>query len=138
MKPSPQSPSLRASHATHVRVTPFGALRHTAKRAFTLLEIMVVVVIIGIVATIAVTSLDLTGTSNEAKREATRVTLNRVASAVELYKIKNNDTPSFDRLISAKFLKKQPKDAWGGTLTIQQDGSVTAANTPVGKITSGE
>ncbi len=64
------------------------------RKAFTLVEILIVVILLGILATIAITSFaDLTGDAEE----NSRLTTERIAkSALQVYITENNAMPSAD------------------------------------------
>jgi general secretion pathway protein G len=61
-----------------------------AKRGFTLVEILIVVVILGILAAIVIPQ--FTGASTEAKESSLVSDLQSIRSQIELYKIQHNDT----------------------------------------------
>ncbi len=61
-----------------------------AKSGFTLVEILIVVVILGILAAIVIPQ--FTGASTEAKESALVSDLQSIRSQIELYKIQHNDT----------------------------------------------
>ena len=61
------------------------------KTGFTLVEILIVVVILGILAAIVVPQ--FTDASNEAKLASLRCDLQTLRSQIELYKIQHNDIP---------------------------------------------
>jgi general secretion pathway protein G len=62
-----------------------------AKRGFTLVEILIVVVILGILAAIVVPQ--FTQASTEAKGNSLRSNLQSIRSQIELYKVQHNDVP---------------------------------------------
>jgi len=62
-----------------------------AKRGFTLVEILIVVVILGILAAIVIPQ--FTEASTEAKTSSLCTDLQTMRSQIELYKIQHNDTP---------------------------------------------
>ena len=62
-----------------------------AKSGFTLVEILIVVVILGILAAIVIPQ--FTDASTEAKRSSLASDLQTVRSQIELYKIQHNDNP---------------------------------------------
>ena len=75
---------------------------------FTLIEVMVVVVILGILAALIVPN--VMGRSEKAKVDTTAITLNSVASAIDQYKLDNGKYPSIqDGGLEA--LIKQPASA---------------------------
>jgi type II secretion system protein G len=65
-----------------------------SQKGFTLVEILIVVVILGILAAIVIPQ--FTSASTEAKQSSLRSNLQTLRSQIELYKIKNNDTPPAD------------------------------------------
>ncbi len=62
-----------------------------AKRGFTLVEILIVVVILGILAAIVIPQ--FTQASTEAKVSSSLTSLQSLRSQIELYKIQHNDNP---------------------------------------------
>jgi len=62
-----------------------------AKSGFTLVEILIVVVILGILAAIVIPQ--FTDASTEAKRSSLMSNLQTIRSQIELYKIRNSDAP---------------------------------------------
>lgn len=116
------------------------------QKGFTLVELMVVVVILGILATLAVQTLG--DKTTDAKLNKAKADLRTIASALELYKIDNGDYPDADNPSSTAlnnplvptYLKKIPKgltysykyDAGTDTtytLSVTVEGqTVTAAN----------
>lgn len=100
----------------------FPSPRLDRKAAFTLLEIMLVIVIIGVVATIALTNLDVFNTTENAKRDATLVQIGQLANAVETYRLHTGKLPSaLTDLVSnpgienwrGPYQKRLPRDRWG-------------------------
>jgi general secretion pathway protein G len=60
-------------------------------RGFTLVEILIVVIILGILAAIVIPQ--FTNASNNARTSSVQSTLQSIRSQIELYKIQHNDTP---------------------------------------------
>lgn len=100
----------------------------TKQRGFTLIEIMVVVVIIGILGALIVPN--LIGRADEARVTAAKTDLRAIANALDLYRLDNFAYPATDQGLEALvskpagqpeapnwnpdgYLKKLPKDPWG-------------------------
>lgn len=97
--------------------------RRRARGGFTLVEMMVVIVIIGILATVLITQ--ISGKADRAKVEATRAIIEQVSNAVEMFKLDHNRYPErledlmrMPAYIDARkwppggYLKKAPRDGW--------------------------
>ncbi|MGE5279541.1 MAG: type II secretion system major pseudopilin GspG [Deltaproteobacteria bacterium] len=95
-------------------------MRH--KKGFTLIEIMLVVIILGVLAAMVVPR--LTGRSDEARRSVAKTDIDsNLALAIDLYEVDTGEFPSeLDDLTSAPasvsgwkgpYLKKAPTDPWG-------------------------
>lgn len=96
------------------------------KKAFTLMELMVVIIILGLLASFVLPS--LTGKSDEAKDKITCIEMENIAQAVKMYKIDNSSYPStsdgLSILIEKKYFEdgKLPKDSWGNNFVYTQNG----------------
>ena len=116
------------------------ALQRGAQQGFTLIEVMVVVVILGILAALIVPN--VMGRGEKAKVDTSKITLANVASALDQYKLDNNKYPNtqegLDALVnqpsSAKnwmaggYLKGgYPKDSWDNDLQYVAPGSAGRA-----------
>ncbi|MBI5406785.1 MAG: type II secretion system major pseudopilin GspG [Nitrospirae bacterium] len=105
-------------------------MKKTVKRndGFTLIEIMVVLIIIGLLAGIVVPK--LMGRTEEAKRTKTAVQIKNLQSSLDLYKLDSGVYPSTDQGLQALiekpavgeipnnwkeggYIDKIPKDPWG-------------------------
>jgi general secretion pathway protein G len=103
-----------------------GRLR--CRAGFTLIEIMVVIVILGLLAAIVVPK--LIGRTKEAKRTQTKVQIKSIQQALELFKLDNGFYPATDQGLETLvkmpesgrlprnyrkggYLDRVPKDAWG-------------------------
>jgi general secretion pathway protein G len=103
---------------------------HTKKsqlqRGFTLIEMMVVVLIIGVLAALIVPN--VLDRADDARATAARVDANNLAQALRLYKLDNQRYPSPEQGLQAlvskptvnpippnwrPYLDKLPKDPWG-------------------------
>ncbi len=88
-----------------------------ARKGFTLVEILIVVVILGILAAIVIPQ--FTNASSEAKQSSLRSNLQTLRSQIELYKIKNSDTPpvSLATLVTAGYIQAVPVNPYNGLAT---------------------
>jgi general secretion pathway protein G len=104
-------------------------LRSVVNRGFTLIEIMVVVVIMGILAALVVPK--LMGRTDDARITAARQDIATLMQALKLYKLDNQRYPSTEQGLQALvskpsggppangwkaggYIDKLPKDPWGG------------------------
>jgi len=114
-----------------------GADRLGGRAGFTLIEIMVVIVILGLLAAIVVPK--LIGRTEEAKRTQTRVQIKNIQQALELFKLDNGFYPSTEQglatLVKAPdsgrtaknyrkggYMDRVPKDPWGNTFVYLSPG----------------
>ena len=99
----------------------------TNNAGFTLIEIMVVVVILGILGALIVPN--IVGKPDEARVQAARADIGAITTALELYRLANSVYPSTDQGLDAlvsdpsgfpearnwgpdPYLRKLPKDPW--------------------------
>ena len=87
----------------------------TDEKGFTLVELMVVIVIIGLLATVVVINVfPAVDTANRKKAEADIATLEQAA---EMYRLNKLTYPTSDQglqaLLSDGFIKRLPDDPWG-------------------------
>ena len=98
-------------------------------RGFTLIEVLVVVMILGILAAIVVPK--IMDRPDEANRVAAKATIGSIVQALKLYRLDNGFYPSTDQGLGALvqrpttnpvpsnwkqngYLERLPKDPWGG------------------------
>lgn len=117
-----------------------------AKSGFTLVEILIVVVILGILAAIVIPQ--FTEASTEAKTSSLCTDLQTMRSQIELYKIQHNDqlpgagTASFVLALTGQtdiagavgtdygpYLQKIPTNQFNDLDTVRLDGAAAGANT---------
>jgi general secretion pathway protein G len=106
-----------------------GWLSRSAQRGFTLIEIMVVVVIMGILAALVVPK--LMGRTDDARITAAKQDIATLMQALKLYKLDNQRYPTTEQGLQALvakptsgpaangwktggYIDKLPKDPWGG------------------------
>jgi len=94
------------------------------QRGFTLIEVMIVVAILGVLATLVVVNIG--GAQDTANINATKSNLQAVSQALDLFKLDNYRYPTTDQGLEALvekpdnarnwpdggYLKKMPKDGW--------------------------
>ena len=93
--------------------------KKNARRGFSLIELMIVIVILGLLAAMVMPA--LTGKGEEAKRDLVCVQMKKIYDgALDMYKIKNSVYPSTEEGLKAlteggSYFKdnKMPKDSWG-------------------------
>jgi len=101
------------------------------RKAFSLIELMIVIVILGLLAAMVLPS--LTGKGEEAKRDLVCVQMKSMYDgALDMYKIKHSMYPTTEEGLEAltktdEYFKdgKMPKDSWGNEfIYINNDGKV--------------
>ncbi|MGB3400436.1 MAG: type II secretion system major pseudopilin GspG [Candidatus Deferrimicrobiaceae bacterium] len=115
-----------------------GRDRLRGRAGFTLLEIMVVIVILGLLAALVVPK--LIGRTEEAKRTQTRIQIKNLEQALQLFKLDNGFYPSTEQGIEALvrapevgrvpknyrkggYLDRVPKDPWGNVYVYVSPGT---------------
>jgi len=115
------------------------------KSAFSLIELMIVIVILGLLAAMVVPS--LTGKGEEAKRDLVCVQMQSIYNGpLDMYKIKHSTYPSTEEGLSVltktdAYFKdgKMPKDSWGNEfIYINNDGKVELISLGADKKEGGE
>jgi general secretion pathway protein G len=88
--------------------------RRRKEKGFTLLEIMVVLVIIGLVA--SVTTVVVMDRLKEARIQTTKIEIKVVEEALSLYKLRHSRFPDasqgIPRLVEDRVMAKMPHDGW--------------------------
>jgi len=110
------------------RHQPFSEGPQQAQKGFTLIEIMIVVVILGILAALVVPN--MIGKAGEARQTAAAADIRAIANSLDMYRLENFNYPSTDQGLKALverpsgqppapnwsptgYLRKLPKDPWG-------------------------
>ena len=88
-----------------------------SKKAFSLMELMVVIIILGLLASFVLPS--LTGKGEEAKQKLTCIQMKSISQSLKMYKIDNSTYPTTDEglayLASKNYFEEGdvPVDSWG-------------------------
>lgn len=86
-----------------------------AERGFTLVELMVVIVIIGLLATVVV--INVMPASDRAAVTKAQADIATLEQGVEMYRLNNLRYPSADEglqaLVAGNFIRRLPEDPWG-------------------------
>ena len=109
-------------------------MKSSRRGGFTLVEMMVVIVIIGILATVII--VNIAGKADKAKVEATKAIVKQVAAQVEMFNVDLGRYPvSLDDLASASappyvdgktwhpYLTESARDGWGNPLLYRVPGT---------------
>jgi general secretion pathway protein G len=111
--------------------------RRTQQEGFTLIEIMVVILILGLLATLVVQS--LRGATDKAKRTKAMADIAEMKTALDRYYIDNGSYPTTDQGLQALvtppsqngqpnveetgYIQRIPNDPWGNPYVYQSDGN---------------
>lgn len=96
------------------------------KKAFTLIEILIVVILLGILAAVVVPQ--FTNTADEARTATDQATLRTLNGQIELYKAKESASPTtFAQMEAAGYIQAEPVGQ-AGTFTITGGEVVYTAN----------
>jgi general secretion pathway protein G len=114
----------------------FRQTRQTQQEGFTLIEIMVVILILGLLATLVVQS--LRGATDKAKRTKAMADIAELKTALDRYYIDQGSYPSSDQGLQAlvtppqsaqgasedpSYIQRVPNDPWGNAYVYQSDGN---------------
>lgn len=115
-----------------------GSLRRNHQDGFTLIELMVVILIIGLLATIVVQS--LRGATERAKRTKAQADIAELRTALDRYYLDNGQYPTTEQGLQALvakptsgpipanyedggYVQHVPRDPWGHAYVYQSDGN---------------
>ena len=96
--------------------------RTKRQRGFTLIEIMVVIVLMGMIA--AAVAMNVIGNKHQADVGRTRIDMATIGNAIDVYRVRHNKLPeSLDALVEDRELKSKPLDAWGNAYLYERSSS---------------
>lgn len=94
--------------------SPKRSVRTKSSSGFTLLEVMMVVVILGVLIGIGVTQFNPKAKMDKAKEAATRAAISQLHQEVITYEMENNKYPaSLQSLVDEGMLTRIKPDGWG-------------------------
>jgi general secretion pathway protein G len=94
--------------------------RRSAPRGMTLIEIMVVLVILGMIASLI--GYNVMGQLKDAKKKTAELDVKNIANAVDMYQVKHQHLPeSLDTLVPND-IKEIHKDPWGSAYVYRPSG----------------
>src|SRR5579872_127984 len=92
------------------------------KKGFTLIELMVVIVLIGILATVVIVNIG--EKPDWAKWRLTHTQIKQLKSDVELFRLEQNRYPEdFGEMVARGYFEDVPRDGWGKNLIYRVPGS---------------
>nr|WP_092022149.1 type II secretion system major pseudopilin GspG [Marinobacter zhejiangensis] len=112
--------------------------KRTGQRGFTLIEIMVVMVILGLL--VAIVAPNIMGRGDQAKITIAETQMNNIANALDLYRLDNSHYPSTQQGLEALvtepsgspeprnwnpdgYMKSVPEDPWGNPFEYSSPGA---------------
>ena len=82
-------------------------------KAFTLIEILIVVILLGVLAAVVVPN--LTGSAEETRKTAEAASCKQIQQAATRYFLKNQTVPTVQELVDGKYLDMAPKSSIDST-----------------------
>jgi general secretion pathway protein G len=102
--------------------------RHTPEAGFTLIEIMVVIAIIGLIASMV--AVNVTSHLEEARLETARVSVGQIYDAARMYYVKRGCVPNMQDLIDPppelEGFTRIPRDPWDSPYVIRPGDTPTS------------
>jgi general secretion pathway protein G len=94
--------------------------QRSQEAGFTLLEIMVVLALIGLVATAVGTA--VTKSWRDGQVKAARIQVDQLSAASQKFMIDRSRCPTAEDLLAEGFIRKAPLDPWGKSLALRCPG----------------
>lgn len=98
------------------------------QKGFTLIEIMIVVVIIGILSSVILPK--IFDKPQQARETKVKSDVRTLEMAANLYKLEKFNYPSSINELVPNYLQRVPKDPWGNEYSIDSNGTVSSPGKP--------
>ena len=115
----------------------FQKMQKSVKRGFTLLELLVVILILGLLAAFVVPN--IVGAGDKAKRDLVCSQMHSIANALDMFKmdngmypdteeglkalVSNPDSDKYPAYSNKPYMKRVPKDSWGQPIQYVKNGN---------------
>ncbi len=112
----------------HIKSTQEWDEKSLSAKGFTLVELLVVIVILGVLAAVVVFS--VSGITNNSDKSACKTQLRTIETAVEAYRAQEGGYPANTGALVPGYLKSTPDTKWGTAAVNSSTGAVTGITCP--------